>query len=393
MAFPSTIAAVHEYLLEEPYHRFQAVLKTCISNAKELETYRFELTEETEPGDLVIAIIDIQWGPVGTMTLSSVTNFQIRFQITTPEYPELGEVPFYEPKLRAAFPQAVHSLEKLSIAGGYGDFLENLRRELHQMRLVAHRELKQRLLKSLKIYGYRCVTGRLNSKRTEGSSWSFNPTPPQEFFKFKVHSTRASVAALARSLVNRDEGREAPNLTCELIDPVTGLPLGNLIPELPKISVKLNQNEHTLDITAVSTSTNDVELQVRLLDEEQHWRLWDRLRDQLEKQKLFRLTGVHSAVDIANKKCPERRPRESLRSGHNGQVSVDPIRHQDGQELGNMEQNPDVNHQLILGLWRQGLTAKEIGQCTRRRPKTILNFLSSWRRKYGDGLVPRRRAS
>ena len=54
--------------------------------------------------------------------------------------------------------------------------------------------------------------------------------------------------------------------------------MGTLIPELPTIGVKLIQGEQSLDILAVRISEDQVELQVSLLDETRHWRLWDRLR-------------------------------------------------------------------------------------------------------------------
>jgi hypothetical protein len=397
MALSSTIAAVQEYLLNEPYDRFLMVLKTCLSDIKDQETYVFEFTEEAEHGDLVIAIRDNHWGSVGKITLTTLTNFPVRFQITPPEDPELGEVRSYEPKLRAAIPLTVHSLARLSSEGGDDDFQETLCYELHQMRLASHHELKKRVLQSLKIYSYHCVTGRLSPKGTEGRSWRLNPAPQKKNFKFKVHSSPARVAALARSLSNEDEGYETPGLFCELTDPLTGHPLGNLLPELPTLGVKLKQGEQSLDILAARTSEDQVELQVTILDEARHWRLWDRLRDHLEKQKLFTLIGVHLEDDTENKKCLERQQRKALRSRHDGQANRKPSRHQENQRgkvLDFTDKVPNIgNNHLILDLWRQGLTAKEIGQRTRRRPKTILNLLSSWRRKYGEELVPRRRAS
>jgi hypothetical protein len=224
-----------------------------------------------------------------------------------------------------------------------------------------------------------------------------NPTPQKEYFKFKVHSSPARVAALARALAYGDERYESPGLYCELTDPLTGHPFGNLIPELPTIGVKLTQGEQVLNILVVRTAEDQVELQVRLLDETGNWQLWDRLRDHLEEQQLFTLIGVHWEDDSLNQKCLKRQPRKALRSRQNGPANLKPTRPQadpSGKKLDPTEQVPNIGHnQLILDLWRQGLTAKEIGQRTRRQPKTILNLLSSWRRKYGEALIPRRRAS
>jgi hypothetical protein len=254
--------------------------------------------------------------------------------------------------------------------------------------------MKKWLLNSLKIYGYRCATGCPSANGRGHRSWFADPSPKKEYFKFTAYSTTAEFAAIARCLAEGAQEPTAGSLICELTDPLTGHPLGNIIPALPKIGVKLTQGEQTLDIIAVSVSSDQVELQVWLMDEERHWRLWDRLRDYMESQKLFSLKGVHSTVDTLDTICPDGQ-MDSSHSEQNGRDSGKQIpreNEQEDKELSTIDQIPDVgNNQLILDLWHQGLTAKEIGLRTRRRPKTILNLISTWRREYGEKLVPRRR--
>jgi hypothetical protein len=282
----------------------------------------------------------------------------------------------------------------LSIDGDYQATLEHYRQELSHMRLSSHRDMKKWLLNSLKIYGYRCATGRPSTNGREYHSWFTDPSPKKEYFKFTTYSTTAEFAAIARCLAEGAQEPTAGSLICELTDPLTGHPLGNIIPGLPKIGVKLTQGEQTLEIIAVNVSADQIDLQVWLMDEQRHWRLWDRLRDYMESQKLFSLKGVHLTVDTLDTFCPDGQ-MVSSHSEQNGKDNVQPTQReneQDDMDINMTDQIPDVgNNQLILDLWHQGLTAKEIGLRTQRRPKTILNLLSTWRREYGEKLVPRRR--
>ena len=115
--------------------------------------------------------------------------------------------------------------------------------------------------------------------------------------------------------------------------------------------MKLTQGEQTLDIIAVNVSADQIDLQVWLMDEERHWRLWDRLRDYMESQKLFSLKGVHFTVDTMDTICPDGQ-MDSSHSEQNGRDSGKQIpreNEQEDKELSTIDQIPDVgNNQLIL---------------------------------------------
>lgn len=61
------------------------------------------------------------------------------------------------------------------------------------------------------------------------------------------------------------------------------------------------------------------------------------------------------------------------------------------QKEPNLPDGLTENDLKILNLWRQGVSAAEIGEQVFRSPKTIQNIVTRLRSKYGDDVVPRRR--
>ena len=109
-------------------------------------------------------------------------------------------------------------------------------------------------------------------------------------------------------------------------------------------------------------------LTVQLENQEEVWQVWDLLREELERLGMLRLPLVESIISPLSR-----------------EVVAD-------VNLPLWQRIPNHgNRLLILQLWHEGLTAKEIGKRIGRSWKTVDNLLSKWRKEFGEEIAPLRR--
>jgi hypothetical protein len=116
-------------------------------------------------------------------------------------------------------------------------------------------------------------------------------------------------------------------------------------------------------------------LRVNLVGNANSWRLWDVIRYEMARADWFRLPEVPKQL---LEETDENRPLEPNK------------RADDIQEPWLLI--PDEgNNRLVVQLWNQNQTSKEIGQKVGSSEKTILNRINELLKQFGSQIVPYRK--
>lgn len=302
-----------------------------------------------------------KWGELGFLTFTIENNRKVSLRFDPPGLPSDDDV---ERLADSLWEETRTFTGRLAMLNGETDrFIKSLAPELREMRIHRRQELEEWLLRGLKIFGFRAPQQRYE-EQDQGSEGSTR-------FDFLVKGAPSQFVAVFRIwAVSLKEQPEYEKLNHKVRSEDGNWDRWPVPADADQVEVKLALGKVQLNITAHSLPEPSTLLRVIVANEETGWKIWNLLRDELERLGFFTLPEIPII-----KSQPVAVPT--------------PVSPPESKEVWNII--PSGPDREIVRLWHKGLSSKEIGVQVRFAEKTVLNHLHSLRDQYGDTVVPYRK--
>lgn len=152
-------------------------------------------------------------------------------------------------------------------------------------------------------------------------------------------------------------------------------PLREIPAEINPLQVNIWDGELQLIITIHTMPNSHSLLRVNLVGDANSWRLWDVIRDEMARADWYQLPEV---------------PKHLL-EGMDENHPLEPNKRTDDIQEPWLLIPDTGTDRLVVQLWNQNQTSKEIGQKIGSSEKTILNRINELRKQFGPQIVPYRK--
>jgi hypothetical protein len=199
--------------------------------------------------------------------------------------------------------------------------------------------------------------------------------PIPDNFSFVIDGTPAQFAVMLRYFFQAYRPPEYRKDIEVMVMRSDHWPLREIPAEINPIEVNIWYEGIQLSISIHTMPNAQSLLRVNLVGDENSWRLWDVIRDEMARVDWFHLPEMPKQL---LEETDENRPLEP-------KPRPDDIREP-------WLHIPDEgNNRLVVQLWNQNQTSKEIGQKVGSSEKTIMNRINQLRNQFGPKIVPYRK--
>jgi hypothetical protein len=302
-----------------------------------------------------ILIQFLPWGDIGFLTLKTVTSTQVEIMFYPSPFPTQQETVQFEFAIRA---------EILNNRPTFGDLFNNQELALKNLAdaLNSH---KQSLL--IKIRDWLAMALGIWGLIEQRSS--------PDNFSFVIDGTPAQFAIMLRYFFQTYRPAGDLDDVEVMVMRSDSRPLQEIPPDINPIIVNIFYGRSELSIAIHTMPNLRSLLRVNLVGDEKSWRLWDVIRDEMARVDWFHQPEVPKQL---LEETDENRPLEPNKR-------TDDI-HEPWLLI------PDTgSDRLVVQLWNQNQTSKEIGQKVGSSEKTILNRINELRKQFGSQIVPYRK--
>lgn len=339
-------------------HNWIIVIVSCFDPVFEpgLFTYHL-LTMNT------LQIICNKWGYIGKVVLEEIQPSKYKLILESPQTIYSDELPKYE---KLIHDECIGPKGRLAEILGQEDIVNlNLAEALYEKRVQRQQEFKIWLFNRLQIFGYRDLDSEAISNGADKID---------EHFDFPIKGTPAQFGVMLRQYAQTLHDQQ--QLASQILFPGSRKVAGSIPPDANPVEAKLSLEKSRLSIHAEMLPSNGTLLRVHLNGEKNLWRLWDQIRDELEKLGWFCLPDLPT-------------PHTS------GVTEVEVTRSQITNPASETWMSiPDIGaNREILRLWHQGLTCEQIAVRVGLTGKTVLNRINKLRNEFGIQIVPYRKSN
>ena len=354
-------------LLTAPIERLSSVIQECL--------HPIYLPRLLQPGAACMAqpvwrlpLSHQNWGAIGSLDLTAQSSHQTILRFQGAEPPALDDIARLETPVRQRL-QTESASYQLADFNNAQEQIENLMVEaLQRYRQETLLQTAAWLLRRLRIYGLH-LPGPLGEREAPDHNLGMllGMAAPlaaevQTGFELFLQGSPAEFGHLAQRFADLRGGPFA----CQVQAP-GGKP-GVWGAEVVSLEVRFSYDRRALIAQANSLPGGGSLLTVHLENREDAWQVWDLLCEELERLGMLRLPAFEW--------------------GNPAPVSTVDAR----PDLPAWQRVPvTTNRRLILQLWHEGHTAREIGQRINRSWKTVDNELSRMRAEFGEEVAPLRR--
>lgn len=309
-----------------------------------------------------------KWGDIGSISLDS-TPGQPDFRFGPPQPISPDELPKYE---KIISEECLGTRGRLAELFGQEDVIRNIRfQALYEKRLQRQLDFKVWLSSRLQIFGYRNLPFAPYSDHSEKLD---------EQFDFSIKGTPAQFGVMLRQFAQTLRSKaDFQRLVCQVYLPGNRKDAGSILPDANPIEVKLTLGTSLMRIHAHVLPSDGTLLRIHLVGERSLWKLWDTIRDELEKLGWFTLPEIpdipasvvsQPITNIEEQSQPAKPTAETWKT------------------------IPDVGaNREILRLWHNGLTCEQIAVRVSLSAKTVLNRINKLRKEHGAEVVPYRKSN
>ena len=296
------------------------------------------------------------WGGIGTIKLENKGSAQVEIQFYPTPFPTPQETDQAESVIRREILKNRQTL--LDLYDNRERVLQILADYLYQHKLALLVEIRDWLAFALGIWG-------LTQERSA----------PVDF-NFLIDGTPAQFGVMLRHFFpTYRPADEADEVTVVLMKP-EGKELREIPAEINPLQVNIFSGRSGIEILAHTMPDRHSLLRVSLFGDAKSWRLWDAIRQEMEKLTWFHYPEV---------------PVQLLED-HTENLPLASI-----QPVGAIQDPwlliPDSgNNRQIVRLWNEQWTCKEISRKVGGTEKTILNRINLLRKQFGPQIVPYRNA-
>lgn len=344
--------------------RLTSTILICFQSIYNQGAFSYTLVEPD-----VLQINCQKWGDLGQLVCEDfpMPKGQIRFESPSPVSP--AELPKYEALIRQ---ECLGPRGRLAELLGQTDiFQQTLSQALYEKRLQRQQEFKVWLLSRLQIFGIR----DLYLSPLSGQSQKID-----EHFDFPIKGTPAQFGVMLRQFAQTLHIQtDYQQLVSQVLLPGSRKDVGSIPADANPIEVKLTLARNQLTIHAHALPSGGTLLRVHLNGERTLWKLWDAIRDELEKLGWFSLPAI-----------PKVRPSTVSQATTNIEEQSQPI-----NPIPEIWMTiPDIGaNREILRHWHKGLTCEQIAIRVSLSAKTVLNRVNKLRKEYGVEVVPYRKSN
>jgi hypothetical protein len=207
--------------------------------------------------------------------------------------------------------------------------------------------------------------------------WGLMENRPVPFiFSFMIDGTPAQFAIMLRYFFPTYRSPEGLKDFEVKVMRSNSLPLQEISSDINPILVDIIFFSKVLGITVHTMPNVRSLLRVELVESSMSWGLWDAIREEMARASWFHLPEVPEALLAETDEVVLKK-------------TIQPIV--------NRSQEPwllipdEGNNRLVVQLWYQNHTSKEIGQKIGNSEKTILNRIIELRKQFGPQIVPYRK--
>lgn len=303
-----------------------------------------------------ILIQFLPWGEIGFMTLKVLAKSQVEILFYLPPFPTQKDTKQIEFAIRA---------EIMNHLPTTGDLLNNPEQALQILTDVLHDHKRSLLIKirnwlasALGVWGL-----------MENRLVPFN-------FSFVIDGTPSQFAILLRYFFPTYRSPEGLKDFEVKVMRSNSLPLQEIPPDINPILVDIIFFGRMLGITVHTMPNLRSLLRVELVENSLSWGLWDVIRDEMARVSWFHLPEVpESLLAETDEVVSQKAIQPIMNESHEPWLLI-----------------PDAgNDRLVVRLWNENQTSKEIGQKIGSSEKTILNRINELRKQFGPQTVPYRK--
>lgn len=296
------------------------------------------------------------WGDIGFIVLKDLAPAQVEIQFFTSAFPTQRETEQVEIAIRS---------DILNNHPTMGDLfnhregaLKSLAEELYKHKQILMIKIRDWLASAMGIWG-------LIQERS---------TPDD--FSFIIDGTPAQFAVMVRHFFPTYRPFDDPGDVTVVVMKADGRELLEIPSEMNPILVNIFSGRSQLDIVIHTMPNLHSLLRVNLIGDAYSWRLWDVIREEMERVNWFHLPEVPVQLLEEPNQNP---PLDSIKPA--GEV----------QEPWLLIPDSGNNRQIVR-LWNEHWTCKEISSKVGSTEKTILNRINLLRKQFGPQIVPYRKA-
>ena len=246
----------------------------------------------------------------------------------------------------------------------FGDLLNNPELALQNLMDTLHSHKRSLLIKIRDWLAFALGVWGLIEQRS---------TP--DYFSFVISGTPAQFAVMLRHFFPTFRSIDVMDVVTVVVMKSNFRELQEIPPDINPILVNIFSTRSQLNIVIHTMPNLHSLMRVSVTGDENSWRLWDVVRDEMARVSWFQIPEVPEQL---LGETDENRPLEPNK------------RADDIQEPWLLI--PDEgNNRLVVQLWNQNQTSKEIGQKVGSSEKTILNRINELRKQFGPQIVPYRK--
>lgn len=338
--------------------RLSAIVMACFDPVFGPEAFKYRIS--TPP---TIQICCSKWGDLGQVVYEDFLsqNSQIRFE--SPQLISQDELPKYEKLIRE---ECLGIRGRLAELFGQKDVVDQtLSHALFEKRMQRQQEFKVWLFRRLQIFG---VNDLYQGPISNGSD------KLAEYFDFPIKGTPAQFGVMLHQFAQTLRTQtEFQKLVCQVLLPGSQKNTESIPPDANPVKATLSLGKSTLSIHGQILPSNGTLLRIHLNGENNLWRLWDSIRDELEKLGWFSLPDIPEEPVLNETKLAV-------------QVKLPP------PEI--WMNIPDIGaNREIIRQWHKGLTCEQIAVRVGLTGKTVLNRINKLRNEFGIQIVPYRKSN
>lgn len=345
--------------LSSNLHSMVASIIACFQPIYNPEKFYF--SNSSEPFTLQITCQ--KWGDIGRVVCFESQAGKTDFQFAPPSAITPDELPKYEKLIRV---ECLGPRGRLAELFDQQDLVnQNLIEALYEKRLQRQQEFKVWLFTRLQIFGYRDLyQGEISNGADK----------IDEHFDFPIKGTPAQFGVMLRQYAQTLHDQQ--QLASQILFLGSRKVADSIPPDANPVEAKLSLEKSRLSIHAEMLPSNGTLLRVHLNGEKNLWRLWDQIRDELEKLGWFSLPGLPAPHTPGVTELEVTRPQITKLASETW-MSI-----------------PDIGaNREILRLWHQGLTCEQIAVRVGLTGKTVLNRINKLRNEFGIQIVPYRKSN
>lgn len=297
------------------------------------------------------------WGDIGYLTIKELTLTQVEIQFYLSPLQSKPETEQVESAIRT---------EILNNRPTHGDLLNNPELTLQNLADALYSHKRTLLIKIRDWLAFTLGIWGLIEQRT----------PPANF-SFVIDGTPAQFAVMLRHFFPSFRPINDMDDVTVVVMKSDIRELIEIPPDINPILVNIFSAKSQLNIVIHSMPNMHSLLRVNLIGDANSWRLWDVIRDEMARVDWFHLPQV---------------PKQLVEETDENRVPE--VKKPDADIQQPWLVIPDEgNNRLIVQLWNENKSYKEIGLKVGSAAKTVMNRIIQLRKKFGPHIVPYRKGS